>query len=135
MTLCPLNFQPEGLKFAFNATLTMRYNPVDSTRANYTQDPDNEYEYSVHYLNPSTEEWEYVGGDADEVQGLIRVDIAHFSSYAVMRVPTRASIQSQTQSGGFLNNLSVHSVIAICAGSIIFILLCWAIFYYYFNAF
>jgi len=134
-----VRFGPEGLEFAFNATLSLRftpphsstsassnqttdapsepsaYNPQEvSSSSNTTAETGQEYEFIVHYLNPETEEWEPIGGDVSKEEGLVRAGIAHFSTYAVMRVPARVVIVATKRN----SSLSTTDIIAIVsAGS------------------
>jgi len=121
-------FSPEDLKFAFSATLSLRYFVKKGNTSNITQNEVPGYHYIVHYLSPETKQWEPVGGESDEETGLVRVGITHFSAYVVMRVPLPNAV---TVTGDPSMVFKTTTIIAIAVGGAA-LLLCFAVVYYRF---
>jgi cysteine-rich repeat protein len=112
-----VRFGPEGLNFAFNATLALHFKPNASELSNASVQSKPVYQYIVHYLHPKTGQWEPIGGDASKEEGLVRAGVAHFSTYVVMRVPAR--VAPPTREPGS-SGLKVTSIVAIAvAGAVV----------------
>ena len=71
-----VNFQPEGLVFTHPVSLEMFYNVADLTNIDETK-------LKPFYYNENEKIWQLIGGVADIANKIFKVDIHHFSRYAL----------------------------------------------------
>ena len=71
-----VNFQPEGLVFTHPVSLEMFYNVADLTNIDETK-------LKLFYYNENEKIWQLIGGTADIARKISKVDIHHFSRYAL----------------------------------------------------
>jgi hypothetical protein len=71
-----VTFGPSGLHFEQPVVVAISYNNADLTDFN-------EDAICVWYDLESSEEWEYIGGEVDKVNKVVKGDLWHFSDYSL----------------------------------------------------
>lgn len=69
----PVEFQPDGAKFATPVTITLVYSPQ--------VDPQKEPDLTIAHWNPASLRWEPLRAEVDRENGVVRAEVEHLSLY------------------------------------------------------